>query len=439
MTDRGLKRMIRKIVGFLLVTLLASSAAFVRQVAADEKIVPVQVREYPGRDPAMWQGLYAAGDGMVYSTLCSELGSSHMYRYDPAADVNRIVCEPARFLDEWGKGIRLSTKIHNHCVEDNEGNIYFATMNDGSGPDEIDYRSWRGGHWIKYDPRLDKLTDLGLVDEGVGIYALTIDTERDILYGVGYTGYLYSHDIAKGATRNIGRVSDWDICRDIATDDEGNVYGSVPLARIWKYDRRRDRVFDLPVRIPFNPTIFPTQLGNPQIDRSAIWRAVEWDPVDKAIYGITCGSGNVLFRYEPHEGANGRVTDLGRMCDPKFFDPPGRQDIPYAPLAFAIDRVNRKIYFVPSAREFAVDKYEETFGSQEEHHLLMYDMEQNRHHDLGVLRVADGRRVFGCEAISVAPDGTVYICGQVEVSDPSKATRRIGGIPVALHLIIYRP
>ncbi len=439
MTDRGLQRTIRKIPFFLLITLLAFSAAFIRQASAQEQTVLVEARSYSGRDPAMWQGLYAASDGMVYSTLCSEMGSSHMYQYNPAADSNRIVCEPARFLDEWGKGIRISTKIHNHCVEDKQGNIYFATMNDGSGPDEIDYRSWQGGHWIKYDPREDKLTDLGLVDKGVGSYPLAIDAERNILYGVSYTGYLFSHDIGKGATRNIGRVSDWDICRDIVADDQGNVYGCFPTSRIWKYDRQRDRVFDLPVRIPFDPTAFPTQLNNPQIDRAAIWRAVEWDPVDKAVYGITCGSGNVLFKYEPHVGANGRVTDLGRMCDPKFLQPEGRQDIPYAPLSFAVDRVNRKIYFVPSAREFAVDEYVETFGSQEKHHLLMYDMEQNRHYNLGELQVSDGRRVFGCEAATVAPDGTVYICGQVETEDPAMASRRIDGIPVALHLIIYRP
>ena len=50
-----------------------------------------------------------------------------------------------------------------------------------------------------------------------------------------------------------------------------------------------------------------------------------------------------------------------------------------------------------------------------------------------------GRRVFGCEGASVAPAGTVYICGQVELRDKENATQMIGDIPVALHLIIYRP
>ena len=69
----------------------------------------------------------------------------------------------------------------------------------------------------------------------------------------------------------------------------------------------------------------------------------------------------------------------------------------------------------------------------------MYDLEANRRVDLGVLRTADGRRVFGCEAASCGPDGTVYICGQAETRDPAGATRFIGKLPIALHLIIYKP
>jgi len=399
----------------------------------------VETREYSGKDPSMWQGLYVARDGKVYSGLCTEPGSAHLYQYDPAADSNRIICEVAGFLDEWGKGIRTSSKIHNHPVEDSQGNIYFVPMNDGSGPKEIDYTSWQGGHWLKYDPRRDEVEDLGLVDAGIGCYPLTIDKKRNYLFGIGYTGYLYRFDIKKRISKNLGRVSDWDICRDIACDDQGNVYGCFPISRIWKYDAETEKVLDLSIQIPYDPTVYPTQLTNPQIDRAAIWRAVEWDPVDKAIYGVTCGSGSILFKYEPHVGKEGKVTALGKLCDGKFLDPEGRPDIPYSPMAFAIDSKNRKVYFVPSAREYAIDEYVETFGSMEDHHLIMFDLKENKRYDLGVLRTADGRGVFGCEAASVAADGTVYICGQAEVKNPQNATGRIGKIPVALHLIIYRP
>jgi hypothetical protein len=174
------------------------------------------------------------------------------------------------------------------------------------------------------------------------------------------------------------------------------------------------------------------------IDRTNIWRAVEWDPVDNVAYGITGGSGSILFRFDPNEGPSGKITPLVKMCDSKFIDGT-HKDMPYSTLAFAIDSRNKIVYFAPSAREFSIQEYAETFGSKEGHHLIVYDIKTGKRIDMGRMQTADGRKVFGCEAASVAPDGTVYLCGQVEVRDKSKATRMAGGIPTALHLIIYRP
>jgi hypothetical protein len=69
----------------------------------------------------------------------------------------------------------------------------------------------------------------------------------------------------------------------------------------------------------------------------------------------------------------------------------------------------------------------------------MYDIKTDERIDLGALRTRDGLRVYGCEGASVGPDGTVYICGEVEVRDPSKATSHVGNIPVSLQLLIYKP
>ncbi len=415
---------------------LATAAAALPESAA---VCPVEAREYPGQDGAMWRGLYAARSGRVYTGLCGEGNSAHFYEYDPAGDSHRNLLDVAAFLGERGQGIRTSGKIHNRPVEDAKGNIYFCSMNNGAGPRNIDYASWRGGHWIRYIPAEQRFEDLGLVDQGVGCYPLAIDEKRNLLYGIGFTGYLYQCDIDKRVTRNLGRVDNWDICRDIACDDRGNVYGCFPISRVWKYDVERDRVQDLAVTVPYDPRVFPTELGNPMIDRAAIWRAVEWDPIDRVIYGVTCGSGSILFKYDPNEGAEGRATALGKLCDTRFLEPEGRQDIPYSPLAFALDSKHRRVYFVPSARAYAVDEYVETFGSAEEHHLIMFDLASGTRHDLGALQIKDGRKVFGCEAAAVGPDGTVYICGQAEVKDPARATRRIGKVPVALQLLIYKP
>lgn len=421
----------------LLVCLFLGS--YTRSMLAQEGgICTVETREYPGRDPAMWDGLYAASNGKVYSALISEGVSAHLYMYDPEKDSNVLLYDLADFLDERGKGIRSSGKIHNKPVEDDQGNIYFVTMNNGSGPRAIDYGSWQGGHWLKYDPETGRLEDLGIVDRGIGCYPLAIDTRRGYLFGIGFTGYFYRFDLESRVTKNLGRVSNWDICRDIFCDDQGDVYMSYPTARVARYDAEKEMVFPTSLHLPHDPSVFPTQLRNPMIDRADIWRAVEWDPVDKVAYGVTGGSGSVLFRFDPHDGPEGKITPLVKMCDSGFLQG-NRKDIPYSTLAFAVDSRNKRVYFAPSARGFSIQKYEETFGSKASHHLIMYDIVADERVDVGAMQTADGRMIFGCEAASVAGDGTLYLCGQAAVRDPEKATRMIGDIPAALHLIIYKP
>ncbi|HMH22504.1 MAG TPA: hypothetical protein VK563_12045 [Puia sp.] len=422
---------------------LAAAAVFFmaglsKAEAQENKFCIVTAKEYPGRDPVMWNGLYAASDGKVYTALINEGASAHFFVYDPVKGTNILLFDMAEYFDERGKGIRPTGKIHNKPVEDDEGNIYFVSMSNGSGPNTFDYTSWKGGHWLKYDPKTGKLEDMGLVDQGIGCYPLAIDKKRGYLFGIGFTGYFYRFDLKNRVTKNLGRVSNWDICRDIFCDDEGNVYLSFPTARVAKYDVKKEKVYETTLSTPYDPSIFPTQLNNPMIDRTYDWRAVVWDEADKVAYGVTCGSGSILFRFDPHDGPEGKITPLSKMCDSKFLTG-DRKDIPYSTLAFAEDKREKKIYFAPSARGFTAQKYAETFGSDERHHLIMYDIKSDKRTDLGAMQTADGRKVFGCEAASVGPDGTVYLCGQVEVKDKSKSTQMIGAIPTALHLIMYKP
>lgn len=424
----------------LFVLQMVFSFAFCESAAAGEKqkICRVEAIEYPGKDPTMWYALYAAKNGIVYSALITEGGSSHVYRYDPRTGENKMILDVADFLGERGQGIRPSSKIHCKPVEDNEGNIYFATLNNGSGPMSIDYTSWRGGHWIKYDPKADKFEDLGLIAVGDGPYAIAIDKKRMRLFGTGFKGSLYRLDMNSGITRDLGRVCGRDICRSIFCDDKGNVYGSFPGARIWRYDAEKQKVYDLSIRMPFDPTYFPAGLHNPRIDRTQEWRVIEWDPVEKVAYGVTCGSGSILFRFDPADGPEGKITELVRLCDPKYR---GRRDVPYSTLTLGLDTTNRKIYYAPSARRYTLDKYIETFGSDTGHHLLVYDLKTAELTDLGIMQTTKGERVFGCEGGAVGPDGTMYLCGQVETKDTKKATRhtRTENVPISLRLIIYRP
>ena len=419
----------------LLIGLFTCAAAFAQ---TSPRIALVECVAYPGKDPGVWNALHAAEDGRVYTGLCTHAGSAHFYRYDPATKVHENLFDIADFLGERGKGIRTSGKIHTAIVPDDAGNLYFGTLNAAAGPHNIDYTSWQGGRWLRYNLQTETLTDLGLVAPGVGLYTINIDPQRQLLFGLGFTGYLYRFDIRKRVTTNLGRVSNWDICRDTVIDDLGNVYGCFPIGRIWKYDAQSKRVIDLSVRIPNDPTIYPVQVERPMIDRTGDWRAVQWDPAQRVIYGVTTGSGSILFKYDPFDGPEGRVTQLGRLCAPRYLNSDQRA-IPFSTLALVLDSKNRKIYFVASARTFSRGRYYETLNAAGNFHLIRYDLRTDTREDLGILKSADGRRVFGCEAGTIGLDGTVYFTGLAEVRDPDKATKYLADIPAAIHLIQYRP
>lgn len=52
-------------------------------ISQEKDILVIEAIEYPGKYPVMWDELYAASDGKVYSALISEGTSTHFYAYDP--------------------------------------------------------------------------------------------------------------------------------------------------------------------------------------------------------------------------------------------------------------------------------------------------------------------------------------------------------------------
>jgi hypothetical protein len=394
----------------------------------------------------MFSALYAATDGAVYVSLCTHAGSAQIYRYDPSADRIRHIADVAEFLDQTGKGVRTAGKIHTRPVEDREGRIYFATMCEDSGPPNIDPYSWEGPHWLRYTPKTDKLENLGRINRHWGIYGLAIDKARNRLFGTAWDGHLYRYDIDTGQTHDLGRVDNWDDLRHIASDDEGNVYGCYPKARIWKYDVRTERVYDLSIQIPYDPSVYPRRLSNPMLDRKAIWRVVEWDPHDKVIYGIDGGSSN-LFKYDPKDGPQGKVTQLGRLCSDAFYYS-SRKDIPYSTLAFTIGK-DCKTYYAAAGVAFDYEAKLEAAqlaynlgGIQTSPHseLITYDLDKGKRENLGILRTKDGRQVFGCGAAACGRDGAIYLCAATAVRNGRKASGRAGDKdPYVMELLIYRP
>lgn len=397
--------------------------------------------ELPGnrREDGLWSALYAARSGMVYIGAQAHGAEANFYQYDPKTKRVRYVANMMQVAGEHGQGIRGQAKIHTRFVEDANGIIYFGTGNSGSGPWNIDPRSWSGGHWWAYDPVKDSVEHLGLVDRGFSdLYGLAYDPVRHRLYATAWNGHLYILDLRSRVTVDAGRVSNWDVCRTIVTDDQGHCYGTSDKHQMFKYDAAADRLLDIPVIIPHDPFQWPQNFARPTLDRKNIWRVAEWSERDKVIYAIE-GGASYLVRYSPRKGPYGSAEFLAQMSAPSLR---GSHNLPYATLSMTIGKDHR-IYFAPGGSVFDYGFPSADGGAEGEiaSYLVAYDPDVGQRADYGMLvERATGRSVLGTQGAACGPDGTLYFFGAVEQPDPKRAVGKVlGKLPFILKLIVVDP
>jgi hypothetical protein len=396
--------------------------------------VPCDTIALPGnrRENGMWSALYAARNGLVYIGAEAHGGEANFYQYNPKTKVMRHVANMMQAAGEYGKGIRGQAKIHTRFVEDENGIIYFGTGNQGSGPKDIDPRSWIGGHWWSYDPAKDKLEDMGLVERGYSdLYGLAYDRVRHRLYATAWNAHLYIFDLRTRTTKDAGRVSNWDVCRTIVADDQGNCYGTGDKEQLFKYDAATDRLLDLPIVVPHDEFQWPQRAL--VLDRKNIWRVAEWSDDDKVIY-IMEGGASYLSRYDPRPKPAGAVEFLAQLTAPQFV---GSHNIPYSTLSMTIGKDHR-IYFAPTGTSFDYETPGDEGANKEGmmSFLVSYDPAARQRFDYGKLVDKSGGHILGTQGGACGPDGSIYFFGAVEEADNGKSGKRA---PFSLKLIAFNP
>jgi len=400
--------------------------------------------EFPGnnQEDGFWAGICAASDGRVYLGACTEGGGhAHFYIYD--SKTKKIIhrADIAQFLGTAATGTRTHGKIHTQIREGDDGNIYFATGSMGAGPIDVDPRSWGGGHWIRYNPGTDALEDLGLVAYGTGIYGFAIDKGPEHLFGTGFDGHFYVHELKTGRTFDKGRTANpggW-VARTIICDDEGNCYGTFVPDRMFKYDAKTGRVYDLSVRLPTDPATYPVtgSICN------KLMRMGLWDDVNKKLYGVE-GSTSILFEYDPKVGTEGSIKAVARLMPYQHSEETKKYH--YATLGMALG-LDRKIYYMPFG---TMGNNESNKGAPNVHwvghaNLLTCDLNTGEVENLGYVYTDKGEPVvdFLCRAPSggadTGPDGTIYFVAWVEEKDPDKVSFVYNKTPASLRLLIYKP
>jgi hypothetical protein len=314
----------------------------------------------------------------------------------------------------------------------------------GAGPREVDPMSWEGGHWVKYDPKTDKLEDLGLVAPHRGIYGMTIDKERELLLGVCRDGHFMVHDIKSGQTFDKGRVNLYagTCARTVVNDDEGNAYGTFRPDRMFKYDAQSGRVLDLSVRLPSDATIYPR--AGSIVKR--YMRAGVWDDVNKKVYGVEGGT-SILFEYDPKAGKEGQIKELSRLLP--YQESEEVRKAHYATLNFALGK-DRKIYYLPIGSMLPKDhakanKGSGFFGWLGQAYLISYNLASGEKENHGRVYTQNGAKVIGflngapSGGATTGPDGTIYFCSFIEKKASKFDARNIFGVPGTLKLLIYKP
>lgn len=417
--------------------------------------VTVQAYQFTGgsgKEDSMWSALYGAKSGKLYIGLSTHAEAAHFYEFDPQSQKMHHIADLTAFKGERGEGIRTSGKIHVRMGEDESGRIFFGDFCEDTGPESVDPGSYRGPHWFRYDPQGRKLEMLGQINRQWGLLGFLFEPRYQRLYGLAEDGHLYYYDLKRASTVDLGRVDDWDICRTIIADDDGNVYGSYPVGRVWKYDPKQDRLIDLRhVRLPLDPAMPPRTMSNPMIDRKVCWRVIEWNPKDRVAYGII-GGDSMLFRFDPRAGTEGTITPLVRMCADRYLDKPHL--IPFSTLAMTIS-ADQKIYYAP-VLSVAFDYSGQSWDVADERKftalvsgkqtapesvLVLYDLQTKQRRELGIMRTQDDRKVFGLGgACTGAVDGKIYFVGAVEERDAKRVANKIDDRwPYSMALLSYTP
>jgi hypothetical protein len=437
--------------------LAAAAASGPSPLPAQERGAPLQLRTVPIRHYAFsdvdkeahfWSALYIASNGKIFVGLSTHADAATLYEFDPRTGTMRQLANLTVLLGERGRGIWTNGKVHVQ-MQELDGWVYFGSLSEDNGPPAIDAASYEGPRWFRVNIENGRVEALGRINAFWGLLGQAMDTKRRIIYGLAENGHLYRYFIDQDRTEDMGRVDDWDICRTIVIDDDGNVYGTYTPGRLWKYDVTTDRILDLEhVRLPVvNQS---RTMANPMLDRKAQWRIAEWDPVERVIYGIVGGS-NLLFRYDPREGPEGTFTGLAQLCPPMFRggDP---MSVPYATLSMTLSQKERRIYYIPVvSRDFdygtvSLDVVDaEKLGALGKKRIpqlsfmTSYDLRTGRVDDIGLLRAQDGRYAYGSQAAKTDAAGRVWFVGAFEEPDAKRAVNPGGASPYSMGLGCYDP
>lgn len=400
-------------------------------------------RYYSGFELAhdTYNALSTASDGNVYYVLSSEdveIGGQ-FYVYNPDKDTITRVGDLTEICGEQDKKVIGQGKSHVGFYEKDK-QLYFSThvgfyeLIDGmdrlpeNPPDG--YGLYPGGHILSYDMTTEECHDLALVPHGEGMVSMTMDIERNQIYGITWpTGYFIHYDIEKDTLNELGLIShkgeggtpgdDFRVlCRSLVVDPcSGTVYFSNAEGDILTYHPGEEQVGKLDgvhLRLDYFGEYDPTRPGN----MSYNWRKVFWHPDEQVIYGVHGNSG-YLFRLDPQKEKIELVERITSEPSRKsgFYD-----QFSYGYLGFTLGPDQETVYYLtggPIYKNGKRVKGEDHIAKGaarglENLHLITYHLPTDHYQDHGPVFYEDETRPTYVNAIAVGADGYIYTLARMQ-------------------------
>ena len=265
-------------------------------------------------------GLCTGSDGMIYPVACGEsMGglSAFILRYDPVKRRTEYLVECGPALGQPpDDGHATQSKIHYCILPCSDGLLYCATHASGA---PIGHPAW--GPWNTWsDPEVQfpgahiftcdsggVIEDFGIGPAREGSRCLALDEKRRKLYGITWPrNHVYVYYVDERRYEDLGRIGDVNP-QAIWLDRDGNAYTTDDYGGFLRVDAETNEIAALQTRCPH------------EWYRRG-WHNVPYDVVPSpdwsCVYGCDWGYESHIWRFDPYDGPDGRVEDLGRALGP---------------------------------------------------------------------------------------------------------------------------
>lgn len=240
-----------------------------------------------------------------------------------------------------------------------------------------------GGAIVRYDPKTERIENLGILLPHVYIQSIVLDERRGVIYGQTSTPErFFSFDLETRTSRDIGPIGSGMAMaqgENLALDDEGNVWGAWGVTRAWQSSPGKDahRLFRYS---PQEGQIDYLTTGLPNPDGSYGYAKLE------GIFNLGTGC---LYA----SGANGSLYRI----NPKS----GEAEYLFTPIP---DRPSRLASLALAADGCAYG----VTGRAGRTELLRFDPAEETYELLGPIKDGNGVACWQAHDIVSLPDGTLY-------------------------------